>query len=112
MSAIGAIGLTLRTLFGKDDEYDVDDYSEENFLTMLKTAVKDKVLTIKDAAILTQASREVDHNGENMSYMQIKSTSSGSGSGGTTPKAKESKEIKPIIKEATEKNHDVERDMD
>jgi len=112
MSAIGAIGLTLRTLFGKDDEYDVDDYSEENFLTMLKTAIKEKVLTIKDAAILTQASRDVDHMGETMAFMQVKGTSSGSNGGGSGPKAKESKEVKPIIKEAKEISSDDGREME
>jgi len=112
MSAIGAIGLTLRTLFGKDDEYDVDDCSEENFLTMLKTAIKEKLITFKDAAILTQAGRDVDHMAELIAERQAKGTSSGNNGGGSGIKTQELKELEQTNTKERQKSSDDGRGIE
>lgn len=115
MSAIGAIGLTLRTLFGRDDDYSMDDGSEESVLDGVKAAIKDKLISVKQAAELIQVDRSTNKRGAIISEGPIRDAKNGSNSssgGGSSIKNYTPKEVEPVLKETKERSSDDGRGIE
>jgi hypothetical protein len=79
---------------------------------MLESGIKEKLLTFKAAAILTQASRDVDLMGKAIAERQAKGTSSGNNGGGSGIKTQELKEVEQTNTKARQRNSDDGRGIE